>query len=239
MKSISVLRLRVAYASTAVVRLLTLFFVCAFVAVSATDASAGDAGKEQQIRAVVRFVPDGDTLVLAHGEVVRLLGIDAPEMGKNGASDQFYAAKARALLASMVLGNIVIVRPSSPSKDRYGRTLAEVMLPGGENVNEILVSEGAAMVYYHDDLPEGYFNSLLALQRRALKIRIGMWQVLKSMNTGGALYVANRRSMRLFTPSCDGAGRIARKNRVEFSSIDEAFAFGYSPARHCGIWPDQ
>lgn len=233
------IRLRVAYVSPAVVRLLTLLFVCLFLAVFTTETSASGVGKEQQIRAVVRFVPDGDTLVLAHGEVVRLLGIDAPEMGKNGASDQFYAAKARSFLASMVLGNNVFVRPSTPSKDRYGRTLAEVILPSGQNVNEILVSEGAAMVYYHDDLPEGYFNSLLVLQRRALKMRNGMWEALNRMNAGTALYVANRRSMRLFTPSCDGAGKIARKNRVEFSTIDEAFALGYSPARHCGIWPDQ
>jgi micrococcal nuclease len=190
-------------------------------------------------RAAVRFVPDGDTVVLASGEVVRLLGIDAPEMGKGGAPKQFYAVQSRDALASLVMGKEIHVMSGTPSKDRYGRTLARLFLPQGSNVAEILVSEGYAMVYWHADVPRSVFENLLELQRDAVKKRMGMWQAVDEISKRRDTFVGNRKSKRIFTLKCDGAGQIAAKNRVVFQSVEEAFDLGFAPARHCGIWPDQ
>lgn len=197
-----------------------------------------DVGNEGR-RATVRFVPDGDTVVLASGEVVRLLGIDAPEMGKDGAANQFYAVQSRDALASLVMGKEIRVMSGTPSKDRYGRTLARLVLPQGSNVAEILVSEGYAMVYWHADVPRRIFENLLELQRDAVKGRVGMWQAVEIISKRSDTYVGNRKSKRLFTFMCDGAGQMSAKNRIEFRNVEQAFDMGFAPARHCRIWPDQ
>ena len=51
---------------------------------------------------MVRVV-DGDTLVLAGGIKVRVLGIDAPEMERDGHPADFLAHKAKAALAELTL----------------------------------------------------------------------------------------------------------------------------------------
>ncbi|GFM33997.1 hypothetical protein DSM101010T_23620 [Desulfovibrio subterraneus] len=127
----------------------------------------------------------------------------------------------------------------TPSKDRYGRTLARLVLPQGSNVAEILVSEGYAMVYWHADVPRRIFENLLELQRDAVKGRVGMWQVVDIISKRSDTYVGNRKSKRLFTFMCDGSGQISAKNRIEFRNVEQAFDMGFAPARHCRIWPDQ
>ncbi|MFV0349409.1 MAG: thermonuclease family protein, partial [Halodesulfovibrio sp.] len=179
-------------------------------------ALAGSGAVNEGRRALVRFVPDGDTVVLASGEVVRLLGIDAPEMGKDGAVNQFHAEESRQALANMVAEKEILVMEGNPPRDRYGRTLAQLFLPQGESIAKILVSEGHAMVYWHADVPKAYWGDLLELQRKALKAREGMWQAVDTISRRGDAFVGNRKSKRLFTSGCDGANSISKKNIVEF-----------------------
>ena len=49
----------------------------------------------------VTAIHDGDTFTLGNGERVRLLGIDAPELGNCGASE------SATLLKSLILGKII------------------------------------------------------------------------------------------------------------------------------------
>jgi micrococcal nuclease len=87
--------------------------------------------------AVVKKVPDGDTLVLSNGERVRLLGLDAPEMG------EALSGEARDRLLELTLGKEVDLETCS-QKDHYGRILALVRT-GGVNVNMVLLEEGLAV----------------------------------------------------------------------------------------------
>ena len=94
--------------------------------------------------AEIRHVIDGDTVVLANGRHLRLIGINAPELGKDGAPDQPLARDARARLASLVEKRRVTLGFEREREDHYGRLLAHVVLPDGRDVEEILLREGLA-----------------------------------------------------------------------------------------------
>lgn len=81
---------------------------------------------------------DGDTIELTTGERVRFIGMDTPERGEAG----FDAATERT--ATLVGGKTVTLDVCEENaKDRYGRTLAYVIV-GATVVNEVLLREGHA-----------------------------------------------------------------------------------------------
>ncbi|BDC50651.1 hypothetical protein F183_A29670 [Bryobacterales bacterium F-183] len=92
--------------------------------------------------ATVARIVDGDTLrAVVDGQElrVRLWGIDAPERGREGASDATEALARLAPVGSSVQLERVDV-------DRYGRTVARVIV-NGEDVGERLVCAGYARWY--------------------------------------------------------------------------------------------
>ncbi|KKR79376.1 MAG: Nuclease (SNase domain protein) [Microgenomates group bacterium GW2011_GWB1_40_9] len=72
-------------------------------------------------RDVVVRVSDGDTFTLADGRRVRLLGVDAPEMGR------CMSEEAKARLSELVLGKYVRLKDIGHHDD-YGRILASVLV---------------------------------------------------------------------------------------------------------------
>ena len=98
----------------------------------------------------VSNVVDGDTLdvVLADGkrERVRLIGIDTPERGA------CYSAKATSRARTLAQGKRVVLKgdATQDTRDRYGRLLAYVWLPGGKDLGYQLVAGGFAKVYVYD-----------------------------------------------------------------------------------------
>ena len=111
-------------------------------------------------------VSDGDTITVLDGRTrvkVRLNGIDCPE------KRQAFGARAKQLTSELAFGKTVTVKPSG--KDRYGRVLGEVVLPGGRVLNEELVAAGMAWHYtrYSKD------DALARLERQAREARVGVW----------------------------------------------------------------
>jgi micrococcal nuclease len=94
--------------------------------------------------AEVRYVLDGDTVILQNNQHVRLIGINAPELGKDGAPEQPLAIRARNRLAQLVQGQRVMLAFEHERQDHYGRLLAHIYLPDGRDVEEILLREGLA-----------------------------------------------------------------------------------------------
>ena len=92
----------------------------------------------------VLWAYDGDSLRLADHREVRLIGINAPELGHDGKPDQPLAETARNRADRLVRGQTVTLRYDSERVDRYGRTLAYVFLSDGQDVQEILLREGLA-----------------------------------------------------------------------------------------------
>jgi len=96
-------------------------------------------------------VIDGDTLDLA-GERIRIANIDAPEIGHPKCDAELRLGKVakRRLQALLGGGRIEIARgdPASGRKiDRYGRTLA-IVLVDGQDVGVLLVNEGLARKWH-------------------------------------------------------------------------------------------
>ncbi len=186
------------------------------------------AGPPQQAE-VVRVV-DGDTLDLAGGFRVRVLGIDAPEMAKQGQPADFLAYKAREALKAMTLNRTVRLEYDRLRYDRYGRLLAYLFLPDGTMVNAEMVRQGLARVYFFAPNVR-YREVLLAAQRQALDPPRGIW--LKLLQQDEPYYLGNRNSLRLHRPGCPLAAKMARGNRVRLESLKEAYLQGYSPCRSC------
>jgi endonuclease YncB( thermonuclease family) len=95
----------------------------------------------------VASVTDGDTLVLANGEEVRLVGIDAPETGDCGSQ------RAEAMLARLTQGQRVTLLAPVRDRDRYDRLLRYVDV-GSLDTGLRLVRSGLAIARY--DSRDGY-----------------------------------------------------------------------------------
>ncbi|MCR4347830.1 MAG: thermonuclease family protein [Sulfuricaulis sp.] len=92
----------------------------------------------------VRHVLDGDSFVLADDRQVRLIGINAPEFGKDGAPNQPLARTARERLVNLIEKKRVALVFEQERQDHYGRLLARVRLADGSDAGERLLREGLA-----------------------------------------------------------------------------------------------
>jgi endonuclease YncB( thermonuclease family) len=92
----------------------------------------------------VQRVVDGDTLRLSDGRSVRMIGLNTPELGKQGRSDEPFAVAARKRLEALVAdsGGRVGLRPGPQGKDHYGRTLAHVYSASGANLEALMLADG-------------------------------------------------------------------------------------------------
>ena len=124
----------------------------------------------------VRNVVDGDTLRLQDNRRVRLVGIDAPEMGGRGRTTEPYAVKATQRLTALVKANHnkVGLRIAEQSHDRYGRVLAHLYNRDGASLEEQLVAEGLA--YHVVIAPNTALAGCLAqAEQSARQQRLGLW----------------------------------------------------------------
>jgi micrococcal nuclease len=135
-------------------------------------AAPASASHEQLFR--IQYVTDGDTVVLANGEHVRLVQIDAPEVYPERES---YGAQARAVLRRLLPpGTTVRVEadPRLDQVDRYGRLL-RYLFRGPANVNLELVRQGAATVYLYRHDRGRYAGTLLQASAAARAAHEGLW----------------------------------------------------------------
>jgi len=178
----------------------------------------------------VAHAVDGDTVELANGQKVRLLGIDAPELEKEGQPADFLAHKAKRFLADLVEGKRVRLEYDRLRYDRYGRTLAYLFLPNGTNLSQEMVRQGLAHVY---TVPPNmrFREELLAAQREAISAHRGIW--LKALKQEEPFYLGNRKSLLFHRPTCHQGQNTAKTNRVQFKSLTDAYLQGYSPCRTC------
>ncbi len=95
----------------------------------------------------VARVIDGDTVQMADGERVRLMGFDTPEKPPRAEcpAEANRAAQATARLQSLSRNGLVLARAG---RDRYGRTLAAASTPDGRDVAETMIAAGLAKPYH-------------------------------------------------------------------------------------------
>lgn len=142
-----------------------------FVLLALLAASTAGAATTQFAR--IQYVIDGDTVVLANGERVRLVQIDAPEVQER----ECYGAAARAVLRRLAPpGTTVRVEadPRLDQVDRYGRVL-RYLFRGPLNLNLELVRQGAATVWFYDHDRGRYAGQLLQAALAARAAHRGLW----------------------------------------------------------------
>lgn len=146
-------------------------FLCALVA-AALALLFGAAAPAELAR--VQQVLDGDSLRLVDGREVRLIGINAPEFGRDGRPHQPLAAAARERVRALVRARTVRLRYDDERFDRYGRALAYVELPDGRELQETLLREGFA---WFVAIPPNVarLSSHRAAESQARRARRGIW----------------------------------------------------------------
>lgn len=131
-----------------------------------------DTYAENRTATVVR-VHDGDTISVKIGqkmEKIRLIGIDAPEIGQAP-----WGQRARKHLKKLIDYSIVKIETDVEKRDRYGRLLAYVWTSDGRLVNLEMVREGLAVLY--TIAPNiRYADALQDAQREARVKRRGIWE---------------------------------------------------------------
>ena len=122
---------------------------------------------------LVRAVIDGDTIDVATVGRVRLLGIDAPELGRGFDTAAPFGREARERLTAMILHRWVRLEREGAAVDAYDRHLAYVMTEDGLFVNAVLVSEGLARISAR--VPLMRLPELQRAEAEAQALRRGMW----------------------------------------------------------------
>ena len=115
-------------------------------------------------------VGDGDTVRVTKGKgakaTIRLACIDAPEKSQ-GTSGEF----ATKMLKDLISRKSILLRPKS--KDKYGRTVAEIYSEN-RNINLQMIEMGAAYAY-QKYLKQCDESSYLSAETKARKNGLGVW----------------------------------------------------------------
>lgn len=206
-----------------------------------------------------RSVYDGDTLTLDDGCKVRLLGIDTPELREK----QPFALEAKEYTKKYCNGRDVWLTfgedggvENEKNKDHYGRVLAFIWVPLGEDdnsnavkrvgkrqrqsssqwlcINEGLVASGLAHSYSPSKSKKLHNrDKLIGLQKLARMHELGQWKDFKDYEA-------------IVTPSgsafhkCKNANGtesdckfLARSKRLNLISAADAYDKGLHPCRKC------
>jgi micrococcal nuclease len=178
----------------------------------------------------VTYVFDGDTILIDTGQRVRYVGIDAPEMAREGKESEFMALQARAFNRQLVLKTRVRLEFDHERKDRHGRLLAYVFLENGEMVNGLLIRKGLAHVLCKKPNVKHHAR-FVRDQRVAMTEKLGIWAGRTPALE--AYYVGNSGSKRFHRPHCPSGRKIHAERRVIFDTRHDAFWEGYSPCKRC------
>lgn len=118
-------------------------------------------------------INDGDTVTIAIGrkmERVRLIGIDAPELGQRP-----WGKRAKSHLERMLpRGESAILELDVAERDKYGRLLGYIRTADGRLINLEMVRDGYAVLF---TIPPNvrYVNELREAQDAAKMEGVGIW----------------------------------------------------------------
>lgn len=150
-----------------------ILITVAVAAVAAIQTSSFTARITRSDPVLVRSVIDGDTIDVTTIGRVRLLGIDAPEIGRGYDTSAPFGREARERLTQLILHRWVRLEQEGATLDVYNRHLAYVMTEDGLCVNATLVREGLARVSARAPLTR--LQELQRAEAEAQAFRRGMW----------------------------------------------------------------
>ena len=162
-----------------------IFGACLSAGLSAAGAQSPDTGSRDaaafatlaiaETETVVEIV-DGDTLVLADGRQVRLVGLQAPKLplGRPGFKAWPLAEDAKAVLGELTLGRAVTLGYGGRRGDRHGRALAHLFDETGLWIQGALIDRGMARIYSFSD-NRALVPEMLAREAAARAAGRGIW----------------------------------------------------------------
>jgi len=125
---------------------------------------------------LIRYVHDGDTLILSDDRKIRLIGVNAPEAAHDGEAAQALAIEARDHLRRLLFaqGNKARAVYGPDKQDRHGRYLANLWLADGRNPAAELLREGLAWTVA---IPPNirFLDCYLEAEQEARAAAIGVW----------------------------------------------------------------
>ncbi|MBE0426618.1 MAG: thermonuclease family protein [Nitrospirae bacterium] len=151
-----------------------ILFLTAFIFYIVYEDSPVSSQPESNTLLAVAEVHDGDTVsVMLNNkkEKVRLIGIDAPEIGQRP-----WGKRAKKYLENILSSSGWRVRLEFDveQRDKYGRVLAYMWTKDGKMANLLMVENGYAMLF---TVPPNvkYTNELRVAQNEARKKELGIW----------------------------------------------------------------
>jgi len=160
------------------------FFVCAVIVLlpflsnkahSDPEPSCSIGSSDETVE--INHIIDGDTVILKDGRHVRLIGIDTPEIGRDGKKSDVGAHIARSYLVSLLQGHKqILLKTDTQHFDRFKRTLAHLFLPDGENIQANLLAQGLATPL---TIPPNlsFLDCYLHYSNEAIASQRGLWSL--------------------------------------------------------------
>jgi len=202
---------------------------------------------------IVSEVIDGDTIKIESGELVRLIGIDAPE--KNNCA----YSESKKYLKNLIENKSVRLEKDILKIDKYNRLLRYVILPDAENekkdilINQEIIKQGLALADRQS--PNTRHAKLFSsAQEKAIKNNLGIWAKCYDVNENIDLNkemdvpppnsqciikgnVSSRHSTKTYLlPACGNYSRTKIDPRLGdkyFCSEQEAIDEGFSKSSGC------
>jgi micrococcal nuclease len=139
-----------------------------------------------EVKGRVTWIYDGDTLEVEKIGKVRLIGIDTPEY-KASKRDNYYSKnhdieadklreisrQAKRFNIENAKGKRVRLVTGKNERDKHGRLLVYLYLPGGDMLNRLLLKKGLATVFRRYDFR--YKKEFLKLEQKARHKKRGLW----------------------------------------------------------------
>ena len=173
---------------------LSAFFLSAICHLAVADVDCRAAATTELVQ--LARVIDGDTVELADGRRVRLIGIDTPEIGYRGAPSEPFAELARDRLRELLAPGGVRLQAGVEAEDRYGRALAHLFAVDGSNVEARLLADGLGMALV---MPPNLalWRCQQAAEESARRLGLGLWSTdpvvpVQQLDSGGFALVRGR-----------------------------------------------
>ncbi|NQT80165.1 MAG: thermonuclease family protein [Candidatus Aminicenantes bacterium] len=178
------------------------------------------------------IVIDGDTILLAGNEKVRLIGVDTPETRDENRPVQYFGKEAYEFTKSLVEGKKVRLEYGTNRKDKYGRTLAYVYLEDGTFLNAEIIRQGYG--YLYKAFIFKYFDKFWQYEKEAREKKIGLWATVEAPELKAAdksedtIVYITRTGKKYHREGCSSL----KKSKIPIT-LKEANERGYTPCALC------
>ena len=201
---------------------------------------------------LVTDVIDGDTIVINGSTRVRLIEVDAPEMG------ECYYSESKEALNSLVGGKYVRLEKDASGVDGFGRLLRYVFLPQEDTMDDIFVDDYMIEQGFADireaSKDKRYRDILIHGRNEAVSMNKGMWSACEQeLEEETERFETNNYppdptcvikgnisehgyGKTYFPPGCANYKRVKidfEKGDMYFCSEEEAQAAGFKKAESC------